>query len=564
MTTSLHDKLSLLTLFRLIVALVFLGAVFLFGFRGDIRAVSAVGRELIYGGVCFLLLLCVVASWLLERWGNDERRLMLLSYSHFIGDALFATTVILLTGGTDSIFTFFYSLAIINASIILYRQGALFTASFNSICLGAVGAGQMELLGADFRALVSTDTLFGGVTGSPNDIGGVLPGLIVNSLAFFGIAVLASFLAEQMRAADTLAREHKRGFDALTNLHESIVSNIESGLLTVDSALIVTYVNQTVVRLLGRKREELVGRSIRDIFPEVAPAIENPDKSGTAHSETTTHVVQGRRWFLRWSISPLRDDVGTRVGNILLFFDLTRTREMEEEVKRSEQMAALGRMAANIAHEIRNPLASMSCSIQLLADSLQVSDSEKRLMDIVVRETDHLNRWITEFLEYARPRKPHAETVDVAELAHEVLQILQHDQQAANASLGVLAAGDTAMVGDRTRLRQVIWNLALNALQSAGPSAEVNVHVDGTRSGQLTIRVEDNGPGIDQEVLPRIFEPFFTTKLGGTGLGLAAVHRNVSEHGGTILAQARDPGPGATFVINFPRRALQPADPLDA
>ncbi len=558
MTTSFHDKLSLLTLFRLIVALVFLGAAFLFGFRGDLRAVSAVGRELIYGGVCFLLLLCVAASWLIERWADNERRLMLLAYSHFVGDALFATTVILLTGGTDSVFTFFYSLAIINASIILYRQGALFTASFNSMCLGAVGAGQMELLGADFRALISSDTLFGGVTASPHDIGSVLPGLIVNTLAFFGIAVLASFLAEQMRAADTLAREQKRGFDALANLHESIVSNIESGLLTVDTSLTVTYVNLTVSRLLGRQRDELVGRSIREVFPEVAPVLENPDKIGTAHSETTTHVVQGRRWFLRWSISPLRDDVGTRVGSILLFFDLTRTREMEEEVKRSEQMAALGRMAANIAHEIRNPLASMSSSIQLLADSLSVSDAEKRLMDIVVRETDHLNRWITEFLDYARPRKPQAETVDVAELAHEVLQILQHDQQAANASLKILASGDSTMVGDRSRLRQVLWNLALNSLQAAGPTAEVTVHVDGTRAGQLVLTVEDNGPGIDPEALPRIFEPFFTTKASGTGLGLAAVHRNVSEHGGTILAQARDPGPGAAFVVSFPRRAAQP------
>ncbi|MBM4355088.1 MAG: PAS domain S-box protein [Deltaproteobacteria bacterium] len=559
MTTSLHDKLSLLTLFRLIVALVFLGAAFLFGFKGDLRSVSVVGRELIYGGVCILLLLCVVAAFLLDRWLNDERRLVLLAYTHFVGDALFATTVILLTGGTDSIFTFFYSLAIINASIILYRQGALFTASFNSICLGAVGAGQMDLLGADFRSLLATGPLFGGATGVPSDIGGVLPGLIVNTLAFFGIAMLASFLAEQMRAADTLAREHKRGFDALANLHESIVSNIESGLLTVDGALTVTYVNHTVTRLLGRSREELVGSHVRDVFPEIAPVLENPDKAGTAHSETTTHVAQGRRWFLRWSISPLRDDVGKRVGTILLFFDLTRTREMEEEVKRSEQMAALGRMAANIAHEIRNPLASMSGSIQLLSDSLQVSGAEKKLMDIVVRETEHLNRWITEFLDFARPRQPHPEPIDVAELAHEVLQILQHDEQASTATLEILASGDSVTVGDRARFRQIIWNLVLNAIQASGPTAEILVYVDGTPPDQLVVKVQDNGPGIDPEVLARIFEPFFTTKPGGTGLGLAAVHRNVSEQGGTISVHRREPGPGTVFVITFQRRR-PPAD----
>jgi two-component system sensor histidine kinase PilS (NtrC family) len=235
---------------------------------------------------------------------------------------------------------------------------------------------------------------------------------------------------------------------------------------------------------------------------------------------------------------------------------------MEEEVERSERLAALGRMAANIAHEIRNPLASMSGSIQLLADSLNVEGSERRLMDIVVRETEHLNQWISEFLEYARPREVQREAVDLADLAAEVIQMLRYDERSQGTSLHHSQTGNGTIMGDRSRMRQVVWNLALNAVEAVGDNGAVAISVHG-EVDYVTLRVEDNGPGISEEEAKRVFEPFFTTKTQGTGLGLATVYRNLVEHRGTIQVLPTEGSSGTTFVVTLPRAHQRGTDDLD-
>ena len=557
--TSLSNKLKLLTLFRLVVAVVFLLATF-FGIQDEIQFLSRGGRELVYGAITGLMLLCVISAGLLERW-QEPRRLLILSYVHFVGDALFATALVTLTGGVESVFTFLYSLAIINASIVLYRKGAVFLAAFNTLLLAAVAAGQMEMLGQPIHDLLGDGTaLWQREAG--RGLSGVLPSLAVNAMAFFGIAFLSSYLAEQLRSADVLAKEHEADLQQLTDLHESILSSLENGLITVDARRSVAYINSRACEMLQRPEAELLGRRVSDIFPDMGPVLENPDKAQRSHTETTIQMIGGRRTYLRWTISPLRGSDGRQIGHILLFFDITRMKEMEEEVERSERLAALGRMAANIAHEIRNPLASMSGSIQLLADSLDVEDSERRLMDIVVRETEHLNQWISEFLEYARPREVQREEVDLAELAAEVVQMLSHDERSQNVSLRHSQAGSGILMGDRARLRQVVWNLAVNAVEAAGKDGAVSVSVDGGID-YVTLRVEDNGPGILEEDAKRVFEPFFTTKAQGTGLGLATVYRNLVEHRGSIQVLPTEGSGGTTFVVTLPRTRLLGTDDLD-
>jgi two-component system sensor histidine kinase PilS (NtrC family) len=527
--TSLSNKLKLLTLFRLLVAVVFLLATF-FGIQDEVQFLSREGREIIYGAITGLMFLCVVSAGLLERW-QDPGRLTVLAYVHFVGDALFATCLVTLTGGVESIFTFLYSLAIINASIALFRRGAVFLAAFNTVCLAVVAAAQMDMLGPLLYKVMADGTVLWHREVA-RSVGGILPSLTVNVLAFFGIAFLSSYLAEQMRSADVRARQHEAGFKELTNLHEAIVSSLENGLLTVGMDRRIAFVNQRTCQLLGRSESDLIGRNVGDLFPDMGRVLENPDKARRSHSETTIQMLGGRRTYLRWTISPLKGPDGRQVGSLLLFFDVTRMKEMEFEVERAERLAALGRMAANIAHEIRNPLASMSGSIQLLADSIDVAGEAQR------------------------------ESMLVGELADEVVEMLRNDERVQQVQLTCESRSDTTVVGDRARIRQVIWNLCLNAVEALNGNGHVRITVHG-EADRVVLQVRDDGPGIAPEQAQRVFEPFFTTKAQGTGLGLATVHRNVEEHGGSIQVETGEGTVGTTFVVILPRSPRIPDDELD-
>jgi two-component system sensor histidine kinase PilS (NtrC family) len=555
-------KLTLLTLLRFLIAAVLLLAIFVFGGSKELAALPGSGRELLYSAVTGLLIMCAVTAALLERW-KDGKRLTLLAYGHFVGDALFATALILLTGGSDSVFTFLYSLAIINASIVLYRKGALFTAGANAFCLIFVAWGQVSALETPVRSLLESGAAFGYPTGLEQSWRDLIPGLSVNLLAFCGMAFLSSFLAEQMQSADEQARRHKLKLEELALLHQNIVSSLDSGMITLDPDRRVTTVNPAGCLMVGRLQPEILSRRIEELFPDLGPVLDNPDKITSSHSETTTLQVAGKTVHIRWSISPLRDREMNHVGHVLLFFDVSRLKEMEAVVERSERMAALGRLAANIAHEIRNPLASMSGSIQLLADTLEVQGADKRLMDIVVREAEHLSGWIGEFLEYARHREPVHEPVDLTVLAHEIVAILRNDPMAADVEITYQGGPSCTLEGDSRQLNQVIWNLALNAVEAASPGGRVTVET--SSSGEnVGLRITDTGPGIQPGLIPRIFEPFFTTKSGGTGLGLATVHKNVEQHGGTVeVRPLSEAGKGAAFLVTLPRRQRKTAPATD-
>lgn len=558
----LHEKTALLTLFRLAVALVLIVAVFLFGARGDFGFLSPSTADLVYGAVTGLLLLCAVSAMLLERW-TDKRRVRGLAYVQFAGDSLFATALVLLTGGCDSVFTFLYSLAIINAGVVLYRRGAMFAATANGVCLSFIAMGQTRMFGDRFFDFVAAGNFFGDSAALAREFSEVFPAYAVNLLAFFGIAVLSGFLAGQLRAADVIAKEHQSDFLELANLHENIVSSLENGLMTVSMGRTIIHANSTACRMVGRDRENVLGRSVDELFPDVGRVLGNPDKTAGSRSETTVQMLRGCKTYLRWNISPLKNSLGERVGHILMFFDITHLKEMEAQVQRAERMAVLGRLAANIAHEIRNPLASMSGSIQLLRKTMELDGSDRKLMDIVVRETENLNHWISEFLDYARPIKLEVNAVDMAAMVREVAEMLRHDERTSGIEIRCESDESCVIQGDRGRLRLVIWNLAINAVEAVPPGGIVVLEVREDED-TVTFRVADSGPGVSPENAVHIFEPFFTTKKGGTGLGLATVHRLVEEHQGHILVQASGMESGTAFVVVLPKRRPAPGVPPDS
>jgi two-component system sensor histidine kinase PilS (NtrC family) len=238
------------------------------------------------------------------------------------------------------------------------------------------------------------------------------------------------------------------------------------------------------------------------------------------------------------------------MGSAVIFQDLTEMRAMEERVRRSEQLAELGRVAAGLAHELRNPLASMSGSVELLKGGGGLGQEERRLMDIVLREAARLDQLVTRFLEWSRPAPPRREATDLSRLLDETLAVFRNDPGAARVRLEA-DLGPAAAACDPDQMRQVFWNLLANAAQAMdGTGGRIRVSCAADADG-VRVVVADDGPGIEPSDLPRLFEPFFTTKREGTGLGLATVQRIVDAHGGTIEVESA-PGRGAAFTVRLP------------
>ena len=228
-----------------------------------------------------------------------------------------------------------------------------------------------------------------------------------------------------------------------------------------------------------------------------------------------------------------------------------RVREAEEAMRRAEKLSAMGKLAAGIAHEIRNPLASMSGSIQMLRDELELSQENRRLMDIILRESERLNRLITDFLDYARPYNPEKKEIDFSCVVAETLDVfekgLSKDQ---SIKVQKEIKSGVKVFGEHERLKEVLWNLFNNAVQSMHAGGNLAISLD-TYGSMAKVVVRDSGEGIDAKDLNRVFEPFFTTKTYGTGLGLATVYRIVEAHGGNIRVDSEN-GKGTVFTVMLP------------
>jgi len=549
-SSSSRDRLLLLNLFRVLVATVLLVAVFLFGGQhaGPLPLWST--QHLLYHATGTMIVLSLLFSYAIER-AEQEWVLSVLGMSQFVLDTAFASVLVLVTGGLDSVFTFFYSLFIINASIVLYWTGALVAALSSTVMLLVVAMIQHGVFHlGPIQSYV--EQLFPELGGGLQNWTQFVLNFATNIVAFYAVAFLSSFLAEQVREVDSRLSAQRAGMEKLRRLHQNIIQSLDNGLITLDTEHRVTYANRWAVDWLDEDRTAVIGEIVVRFFPDLGPILTNPDKSDRAVSETTIQMRSGRRTFTRWTINPLRDFSGKILGRVVLFWDVTDVMEMEKVIERGARMATIGRLAASIAHEIRNPLASMSGSIQLLQSLTKPDGDEKRLMDIVVREADHLNQWISEFLSYAKPRKAPRQQVDMAATCAEVTELIANEPRAAEIVVTHEVLGDGVLAGEVNGLRQIIWNLVNNAVDATPAGGRVILRLDGTEQRQIVLEVEDGGEGIPPEVQEKIFDPFFSTKEMGTGLGLATVLHNVEQHGGTIRVNS-SPGEGTTFRVVLSR-----------
>lgn len=475
-----------------------------------------------------------------------DRLLPRLAHAQIVWDLVLVTLLILLTGGIGSPYPFLYLICIVNASILLSRREALYIAGVCAITYGAIV--DLQFYGKLAPLGLSQDSAR--QYGAPQ----ILYEIFLNTLAFFLTAFLTGYLAEKSRTSEEALKSREIDFTELDRLNSSIVANLNSGLLTLNTDGRIRVFNQFAETLTGVSQAEAYDRYLHEIFPSMCYLGGTIDS--VQRGEFTFQSKRRGDRTIGFKSVPLSDASGNRTGVIFIFQDLTQLKTMEDDLKKADRLSAIGKLSAHIAHEIRNPLASISGSVQLLAQGEGIDPKDKKLIDIVVRETDRLNTLIQDFLSYARPMKPQKGPVSLKELLGSLQVLIETDPRFQKVRASFSCDRDIVLQADHDQLEQVFWNLLVNAAESMPDGGDLQVSVSehpGSFGGPVKAKivVTDTGCGIEREKLGRVFEPFFTSKKGGTGLGLATVYRIVDAHGGIITVDSME-GKGTTFTVYLP------------
>ena len=513
-------------------------------------------------GIIYFLTLCY--ALLLDR----IKKYILFAYVQLVFDVLFVTALIYVTGGIESIFSFMYILTIINAAIMLYRRGGLLIASASSIGYGSLL--DLQYFGIIHPYYTRASELM------TYTIGYYFYTLLMNIAAFYLVAFLSSYLAEELRRSSVKLKAKQYDLDQLELLNRNIVQSINTGLITLNNQFEISYINPAVEQISGFGSRDLEGIHIGDIFPKIVPYLSISDRGGDNDDmpqpqkgiDVDFDRRDGTRLHLGFSQSILKDPGGDEIGLILIFQDLTEFRQMQEQVRRMDRLAVAGELAAGIAHEIKNPLASLSGSIQMLRDEVDFGPMQQRLMDITMREAERLNALVNEFLLFSRPEKAVDRSVEVNEVIEDTLEMFKHSPELSRPiRIEKTLRKNLWVLMDSQRLQQVIWNLVLNAVQEMKNSGRLSISTairtergSGNSQEKLAeISISDTGPGILPENQGKVFDPFFTTKDQGTGLGLTIVHRIVENYDGKIFLDS-DGRSGTTFTLHFPLAEEDPQD----
>jgi two-component system sensor histidine kinase PilS (NtrC family) len=373
--------------------------------------------------------------------------------------------------------------------------------------------------------------------------------MAANLSAFILVGALSSFLAEQLQGARSQLQRSETRLEALEAIYSAVVRSIASGILTLGEDGRITYLNPAAELLTGLSDHAARGQPLSTLLPDLAASILRPRERG--RPEVHLRAYDGRERILGYATAPL---AGGASGQVILFQDLTELRQMEEAVRRADRLAVVGGMAAGLAHEIRNPLASMCGSIEVLGASPGLDGQERRLMNVVRNEAERLEALVREFLSFARPLSPTFEPLDGARVVTETVDLFRQEVAERGIELVVRADAPVWVRADPGQLRQVLWNLLGNAADATERGGRVEIRM-ARQAGEGVLEVTDTGQGIPDEDLQRIFDPFFTTKERGTGLGLAIVHRIVEAHSGHLSVRSQV-GRGTTFRVVLPIAAL--------
>jgi two-component system sensor histidine kinase PilS (NtrC family) len=470
-----------------------------------------------------------------------------LSCAQFFFDVV---TVTWLVGATDDLHTPYVALYVVVislASVYLGARGALVTAVGCAVCYTTLTLAP---------AFGFARARGGGMTAA--SAGELITNVGLYDIAFLFVGLLAARLAERQARSDVQLVAAAHALANLRALHERIVESIRSGVVTTDLQGRIYTFNAAAAEITGYEADALRGEDVSILFGNIAAQIgmslsaAGEDKINPRF-EAECLTAEGMRLRLGYSIAPLHDERGETTGVIITFQDLTQVRALEETQRRQDRLAAVGRVAAGIAHEIRNPLAAMRGSIQVLRSEVDGDSAQAELMEIILRESDRLNGIITDFLTYARPRQVSLAATDLRESLRETFTLLRHSPETRPDHLIAedYPGQPVDVNADAAGLRQVFWNLARNALQAMPEGGTLGVSLTRTEEGRVRVCFADTGQGMTPEQVERLFEPFSSTRAGGTGLGLSIAYQIVRDHGGTINVRSRERH-GTTIIIELP------------
>ncbi len=530
----LIKKLKALITIRVIFVTLLLGSFFLlqvgYGSFPHPRATSNL--------IIALYILTIVYSVLLGR----IKIYVVLAYAQLFIDVFATNMLIYLTGGIESWFSFIMPLTVISASVVLNRRAGYVIATLNSILYGTmIDLQYYNLLPIEYSTtLTERDFLYN---------------IFAHMSAFYLVAFLSGYLSSRLEKTAKALEQTDFNLKELALFNKEIIENIPSGIFTTDINGDILVFNKAAEDITGVGRGTAKGKKIDEIFPFINPPDSASLKEGgrglTERMEgVIRHPEEGER-IINLVISVLKGVVGEETGFIGIFQDLTHFKKMEAEMKQKEKWAMIGELSANIAHEIRNPLASLKGSVEMLRENRVTEEHKGRLTEIALTEMERLNKIITDFLTYSRPRAAEFNIFDLNLVLDDTLELLKNTVPVRNdITIRKNFIGTLPVNADHQKLRQVFWNLGMNAIEAMPDGGELLVS---TKKGDDFVEVvfQDTGVGISKENIGKIFYPFFTTKEEGTGLGLAIAYRIIEEHKGEISIVS-DPGEGTVFKVIIP------------
>ncbi len=565
---SLKRKIQGLLLFRLVLAVFFL----------CLTLFVQIYREAdLFSPRLFPLYIFSLVLFVFTLFGalgvRSFRRFRRQAYCQLCFDVGAVTVLIYLSGGVDSLFSFLYMPVIISAALLLYRRGGLLIAAACSLAYGLLL--DLQFFGWIEPMHVLVDESYG------RDTATYFHTLLMNIAGFFLVAFLSGYLAEQWLKSSEEAERQKKSLERLASLHHHIVESIQSGLLTINMGGTVVFSNPSARNILGVEADHIHGKHFSDLLPHVdlaawpqgqgASRYEGREygnagsgmkaAQGLPRSESVYIRPSGDELIIGYTVSILQGPGGEKLGWVFIFQDLTQVRAMQNHVQRLERLALAGRIAAEISHEIKNPLAAMSGSVQMLLAETVPGSIQGRLLGIVHREIDRINGLITDFLWLTRGARKadNMEEVAVCPVIVEIVEVLKTQSGFGSGHrVRMDFRWEPVLSLDGGQFRQVMWNLVLNALEAMPQGGEVFLGVmpwpgggKGKKPSEVRIDIRDTGPGIAEDIRDKVFEPFFTTKADGTGLGLGVTYQLMENMGGRIEMSSNSPT-GTTFSLFFP------------
>lgn len=536
--TALRPRVERWVAGRIVVALLLFGGTLLVDSRPE--AFQEFTPRALIAVVATTLVFALVSVVLLPQ----TRFLRSLAIAQMVGDIAMSTALVYLLGGVASGFTFLYGVATLVTAVLLGPREARIA----------------SVLGLVVYVTIGTSLANGWLPRPPDQPeshyllskGEVGAAIVRNVVGLSLVSLLATALASRLRSAGGELRAASENAATLARLNDDIVRSMAAGLITTDTDGVVRTINAAGASMLKTSSESAVGKSIREYLPEfdTHPARDSHDT--VVRRETSATRPDGSSIHVGFTRTPLVVEDGSSVGNLIVFQDLSDLVSLREKAERAERLAALGRIAAGLAHEIRNPLGAISGSVQLVRESAR-NEEDDRLLSIVQEEVERLDTLVTNMLDATQVRPAQRSKVDLIALARDVVDVAKRargvthsiELQVLNDAQAVEAKVDTA------QMRQVLWNLLKNAQQNAPAGTRIDVRVERLPSGSAQLSVRDEGSGLPAEVRAHLFEMFHPGRPHGIGIGLALVKQIVDAHDATIVAESNE-GAGTTFRVTLP------------